>query len=253
MLSIAACTSTAGERDIVRTSDTIQPAFLAADQQLLDEVQYATFQFLWKEVGTPACLARDTLKNQVASIAAVGFQLAALPIAVERGWITREQGATRATTVLRALLDRDDNKKFGMYLHFPDMNTGGPSATSWTSEISTVDSADVRGVSPPSASARCRHRHRQNARRRRLESFAIAPTGRISMLGAREKRRRSRHRDSASTTGTIPAAGAGRPLAAGSPTGSAMTPCGTTARRTIKGHADLPPFVVSWPGAPFTH
>jgi hypothetical protein len=118
-----------------------QTAFTPSDERLLDEVQFACFQYFWKEVGQPACLAKDRLKAPVASIAAVGFQLASLPIGVERGWITRQQGAERARTVLAALVGRADNKRFGVYLHYPDQDTAGPTTHGYEVLASTVDHA----------------------------------------------------------------------------------------------------------------
>jgi hypothetical protein len=99
--------------------------FSAEDEALLDEIQKGCFNYFWQEVGSGACLAKDKTSDTVCSIAAVGFQLSSLPIGVERGWITRKQGRERALTVLRALTSRDDNKKFGIYLHFLDERTGG--------------------------------------------------------------------------------------------------------------------------------
>ncbi len=97
----------------------------AEDQALLDEIQKGCFQYFWKEVGSPAKLAKDKTSDTVCSIAAVGFQLSSLPIGVERGWITKAVGQERALTVLRSLVERQDNKKFGIYLHFLDERTGG--------------------------------------------------------------------------------------------------------------------------------
>lgn len=100
--------------------------FSPADQRLLDEVQRGCFEFFWKEVGDPAPLVRDRLtNNQVSSLAGVGFQLSAIPIGVERGWITREQGLGRCLAVLRAIVPRSDNKKLGIYLHYVELNDGG--------------------------------------------------------------------------------------------------------------------------------
>lgn len=135
--------------DIVASPESLaawQYNFSADDEALLDEIQKGCFQYFWKEVGTGACLAKDKTSDTVCSIAAVGFQLAALPIGVERGWITRSEGRARALTVLRALTGRDDNKKFGFYLHFLDERTGGQpdySRTRYRYELqaSTVDHA----------------------------------------------------------------------------------------------------------------
>ena len=99
--------------------------FSADDNELLDKIQRGCFQYFWKEVGQPAKLAKDKTSDTICSLAAVGFQLSSLPIGVERGWITRAAGEARALVVLRSLVERQDNKKFGIYLHFVDERTGG--------------------------------------------------------------------------------------------------------------------------------
>jgi hypothetical protein len=143
LVSIGPATALADE-GILRTAETIaatQYAFTAADNELLDQIERACFDYFWKEVGTPAALAKDRQKAPVASSAAIGFQLSSLPIGVERGWKTRAECAARAVTVLRSLLDRDDNKKFGVYLHYPDMNTAGLSHEGFEILAGTVDHA----------------------------------------------------------------------------------------------------------------
>jgi len=100
-------------------------SFSDVDEALLDEIQLGCFNYFWNVVGEGACLAKDKTSDTVCSIAAVGFQLSSLPIGVERGWITRDEGRERALTVLRALTARSDNKKFGIYLHFLDERNGG--------------------------------------------------------------------------------------------------------------------------------
>src|SRR3954468_2756214 len=120
--------------------------FSPDDEKLLEAVEKGCFQYFWHEVGKPAMLAKDKTSDTICSTAAVGFQLSSLPIGVERGWITKEQGEERAKTVLHALVDRKDNKKFGIYLHFIDSGTGGLSDFSNTKyhyelTASTVDHA----------------------------------------------------------------------------------------------------------------
>ncbi|MHC4092389.1 MAG: glucoamylase family protein, partial [Planctomycetota bacterium] len=46
-----------------------------------------------------------------------------------------------ATDVLRTLIERKDNKKFGLYYHFLDYDTGGQSKSGYEVLVSTVDSA----------------------------------------------------------------------------------------------------------------
>jgi hypothetical protein len=108
------------EQAIVRSEEaeaSIRYRFSKEDEQLLDEIQRGCFEFFWKEVGDPVPLVKDRLTNsEVSSLAGVGFQLSALPIGVERGWITQRQGEERAHAILQAIIDRDDNKKHGIYL-----------------------------------------------------------------------------------------------------------------------------------------
>jgi len=115
--------------------------FRPAEQTLLDRIEHAAFRFFWYEVGDPAPLVKDRYKGPVSSVASVGFQLASLPIGVERGWITRAQGRQRAVRILHHLLDRRDNKKNGIYLHFVDLNTAGLSHEGYETVFSTVDTA----------------------------------------------------------------------------------------------------------------
>jgi hypothetical protein len=120
--------------------------FSEADISLLDEIQRGCFKYFWNEVGRPAMLAKDKASDSICSIAAVGFQLSSIPIGVERRWITRAEGEERAIAVLRALRRRVDNKKFGIYLHYLDSESGGVPDFSKTKhryelQTSTVDHA----------------------------------------------------------------------------------------------------------------
>jgi len=132
-------------------------SFSDADRALLDEIQKGCFQYFWNEIGRPAMLAKDKTTDSVCSTAAVGFQLSSLPIGVERGWITRKEGEQRAITILRSLIEREDNKKFGVYLHYVDSETGGlPDFTKtkqrYEIQASTVDHALLQAGSMTAAS-----------------------------------------------------------------------------------------------------
>ena len=125
------------------TTAAIHHEFSADDEALLTEIQRGCFDFLWEEVGSPVPLVKDRLTNdRVSSLAGVGFQLTALPIGVERGWIDKQQGTQRATRILRGILERRDNKKHGIYLHYVDLNTGGMHYSQGAQvQASTVDHA----------------------------------------------------------------------------------------------------------------
>src|SRR5262245_26650667 len=131
--------------------------FSPEDEVLLNDVEHGCFEYLWKEVGSPAKLAKDKTSDTICSTAAVGFQLSSLPIGIKRGWITQAEGKERALTVLRALVERKDNKKFGIYLHFIDSDNGGLpdfSKTKYHYELtaSTVDHALLQAGAMTAAS-----------------------------------------------------------------------------------------------------
>jgi hypothetical protein len=86
----------------------------------------------------------NTRADSHCSIAAVGLGLAAYPVAVERGYISRAQATQRVLTTLRffhsAVRDGERNGTGyrGFYYHFLDMEHG---LRAWRSELSTIDSA----------------------------------------------------------------------------------------------------------------
>lgn len=51
-----------------------------------------TFQYFWNEANPENGLIKDrSTVDSPSSIAAVGFGLTAIPIAIERGWITKQK------------------------------------------------------------------------------------------------------------------------------------------------------------------
>lgn len=85
----------------------------------------------------------NTRPDSHCSIAAVGFGLAAYPVAVERDYISRDRAAKRVLTTVRFFHDaardgeRDGTGYRGFYYHFLDMGSG---RRAWRSELSTIDS-----------------------------------------------------------------------------------------------------------------
>ncbi|MCA9261286.1 MAG: hypothetical protein KDA61_18855, partial [Planctomycetales bacterium] len=102
----------------IRRTDVVSYNFSSDDNELLDQVQRGCFNYLWNEVGDGGLLAKDRRTTEVASLAGVGFQLASLPIGVERGWITRDEGRRRAATILNTLVAASNNRRDGVFLHF---------------------------------------------------------------------------------------------------------------------------------------
>ncbi len=135
------------KQPILRSPETVLAlsyAFDDRDNVLLDEIQRGCFSFLWNEVGDPVPLTKDRLTNdRISSLAGVGFQLSAIPIGIERGWITRQQGLDRCLAILQGIVPRTDNKKFGIYLHYVDLNDAGMhhEEKGWQVQASTIDHA----------------------------------------------------------------------------------------------------------------
>jgi hypothetical protein len=148
-----AVAQSAATSDVLRSAETKQAQayrFSADDEKFLEEVEQGCFQFLWNEIGSPSGFVKDRTTAAVASLAGVGFQLSALPIGVERGWITKEQGEKRALQVLRSLRHRDDNRRDGIYLHFVEAGSGDLYRP-FKNEASTVDHSLLLAGAMPAA------------------------------------------------------------------------------------------------------
>jgi len=117
--------------------------FSNEDSEFLELVQRGAFRFLWEDVNPKTKLIPDRTSNAgVVSVAGVGFQLSALPVGVERGWITKSEGETRARDVIRALLIDPAIRKAGFFQHFIDANTAGLHSDPGLEQVvSTIDSA----------------------------------------------------------------------------------------------------------------
>jgi hypothetical protein len=88
-------------------------------------------------------LTKDRARNSsnsdsytVASTASTGYALAALPIGVERGWVTKKAAYDRALTTLRFAVHHLPNNH-GFFYHFIDWRTGD---RVWKCELSSIDS-----------------------------------------------------------------------------------------------------------------
>jgi hypothetical protein len=115
------------------------------DEAFLDLVQRTAFDYLWYETNPANGLVKDRSNDpSLSSIAAVGFGLSALPVGIDRGWISREAGRTRVLTTLEFLWhsphgpEADATGYKGFYFHFLDMQTGRRAGDA---ELSTIDTA----------------------------------------------------------------------------------------------------------------
>lgn len=114
-----------------------------SDEELLDRLQRAAFDYFLQQINPANGLVADTTrKDAPISIAVVGFALASYPVGVERGWIARTEAATRTLTTLRFFSnsrqgEEPDATGFkGFYYHFLDPQSG---KRVWQSELSLID------------------------------------------------------------------------------------------------------------------
>ena len=128
-----------GEVGTVPMSEEVAALLELNDADFIDAVARQTFDYFWQEANPENGLIRDrSTPDSPASIAAVGFGLAAIPVGVERGWITADEGTERALTTLNTFLDGGVQGEHGFFYHFVNMNTG---ERVWDSELSSIDSA----------------------------------------------------------------------------------------------------------------
>ncbi len=119
-----------------------------ADVDLLNDLELRCFRFFWEQT-SPRGIVRDRApadgteagnlgqNPNIGSIASTGFGLTALPIAVERNYVTRDQARARAARMLR-FLDQEAPREHGWFYHYLDTETG---KRAWNSEISSIDTA----------------------------------------------------------------------------------------------------------------
>ncbi|MFH0880740.1 MAG: glucoamylase family protein [Lentisphaerota bacterium] len=111
-----------------------------SDDELLDMVSRAAFEYFAQECDPQTYLTRDKSTAEANSVAAMGFGLSALCVGVERGWMSRQEAERRAYLMLRALNNQPDNKVDGIFFHYLKGN-GSRSGGGYEDVTSTVDTA----------------------------------------------------------------------------------------------------------------
>jgi len=107
---------------------------------LIEEVERRALNFFWEKAHPSTGLINDRAHNfedddsTVASIAATGYGLAALPIGVVNQWLSRQEAVERARTTLRFLATMPH--EHGWMCHFVDKRNGN---RMWECEYSSID------------------------------------------------------------------------------------------------------------------
>ncbi len=118
--------------------------YTGTDDQLMDDIQRAAFDFFWNEASPTTGQIRDRAPavgggdNTFASIASTGYGLTALCIGDKRGYGDSAQIKSRVVTTLTFIANVMPNVH-GFYYHFVDINTGQRYNTNV--ELSDIDSA----------------------------------------------------------------------------------------------------------------
>ena len=112
---------------------------------LIDRAQHHAFCYFETTTDPASGLVLDsTQPDSPCSITGVGMALTAYPIAVERGWMTRQQAVAITLRTLRFFANADmsgsphSTGHRGFYFHFLDMHTG---TRAWRSELSSIDTS----------------------------------------------------------------------------------------------------------------
>ncbi len=117
----------------------------ALDHERLAALQKISLDYFLAECNEENGLIADrTRASSPASIAAVGMALTAYPVAVARGFMSREHARERTLATLRFFWnspqgpEKDATGYRGFYYHFLDMRSG---RRVWKCELSTIDTA----------------------------------------------------------------------------------------------------------------
>ena len=122
---------------------TSAAALSSEDDQFLEEVEKASFQYFWEQADPRTGLVQDRCnvrkdgQGLVASIAATGFGLTALCIGHKRGYAPPSGVGPRVVAALEFLWKKMPNHR-GFFYHWANVHTG---ERIWDSEVSSIDTA----------------------------------------------------------------------------------------------------------------
>ncbi len=139
LTTIAGC----GKRAPQPFAEPTGAPYEGTDEQLLDEIQRATFSFFWDEASSNTgqvkdrALANGNDSKKMSSIAATGFGLTSLCIGDQREYGKHPEILERVRKTLRFLAN-DLPNEHGFFYHFIHMGTG----QRWEKcELSSIDSS----------------------------------------------------------------------------------------------------------------
>jgi hypothetical protein len=141
---LSSCGGGAGGSGTITPPPTTAGSYIGTDDQLMDEIERAAFDFFWTEASPSTGLIRDRAPasgggtSAFASIASTGFGLTALCIGDKRAYGDAAQIKSRVLATLNFLANAMPNVH-GFYYHFVGIDTGARFSN--TVELSDIDSA----------------------------------------------------------------------------------------------------------------
>jgi len=97
------------------------------DEELLTKIQQKAFNFFWEfNPYSASGLAHEGTdhSNEIATMGGSGFGIAAIPVAIERGFITRSQGLERLQKIVTFLSAETTDRFYGAFSHWINGETG---------------------------------------------------------------------------------------------------------------------------------
>jgi len=108
----------------LRSSTVTATTYSMSDDQLLTMLQEATFRYFWNYAHPVSGLARERLgSGETVTTGGSGFGVMAILVGVNRGFITRDQGAQRMIKILNFLSTKAD-RFHGAFPHWMNGTTG---------------------------------------------------------------------------------------------------------------------------------
>ena len=93
------------------------------DEELFEKVQKAAFGYFWDYAHPVSGLARERLGSaETVTAGGGGFGIMAIPVGIERGWISRSEGAQRVLTIVKFLQKAE--RFHGAWPHWMNGSTG---------------------------------------------------------------------------------------------------------------------------------
>ena len=98
---------------------------IISDDSLLTLVQKKTFDYFWSYAHPVSGLARERFNSgDIVTLGGSGFGIMGIPVAIERGFITREQGLERMNKIINFLNLSTTDKFHGAFPHWMNGTTG---------------------------------------------------------------------------------------------------------------------------------